>query len=104
MIILYCPFPNEQSALHFARILLEKKLIACAQVFPPMKSLYNWEDEIKMENEILLLLKTKKDFFPYIEIELQAHHPYKCPCLIEIAVNQVNFAYLKWLEASVVSP
>ncbi len=104
MIILYCPFPNEQSAMHFAKILLEKKLIACAQVFPPMKSLYLWQDEIKTESETLLLLKTKKEFFATIEIELKTHHPYKCPCLIEIAFNRVNSAYLSWLETSVLSP
>ncbi len=97
MSILYCPFPSEESALTLAKMLIEKKLIACAQILPPVKSVFQWDNEIKIEHEIVMILKTRKENFEIIEQLVLAHHPYEIPCLLELEVSRQNSSYLSWL-------
>jgi periplasmic divalent cation tolerance protein len=40
---LYSTFPDADSALKVARVLIDGNLAACVNVYPPMTSVYVWE-------------------------------------------------------------
>jgi len=47
--------------------------------------------------ELLLLIKTKNTLFTQVAEAIQANHPYKCPEIIALPIEQGNPAYLAWL-------
>ena len=52
------------SARNIASVLVKEKKAACVQIAPDIESHYNWENELKVDSEFLLYIKTstsKKD-------------------------------------------
>lgn len=76
--------------------MLNKKLIACYNLFP-ITSSYWWNSAIENSNEFVTLLKTKKSNWEKIKDEIKNIHPYKIPCIIKYEV-EANQEYEDWIE------
>ena len=95
MIFIYTTYSNENEAEKIAKILLEKKMIACANIFP-IKSLYWWKGKIESSGEFVLIAKAIEDSFNMIKKEVENIHSYKIPCIIKLRIEP-NEKYLCWL-------
>ncbi|MEQ8360696.1 MAG: divalent-cation tolerance protein CutA [Cytophagales bacterium] len=95
MKVVYITFPNKKSAKEIARLLLEKKLIACANIYA-IDSLYTWKGEIADESEYVLWAKTNRENLKDIEKLVQANHQYEVPCIVNFDV-EANSAYANWV-------
>lgn len=84
-------------AERLARLLLEKRLIACAQILGPGKSLYRWRGEIAEAAEVLLTMKTDRQLLPMVEQLIKAEHPYQVPEIVVTAISGGSREYLDWL-------
>ena len=97
IVFVYITNPNEKEAYEVARYLLEKKLIACANIFP-VKSIYWWKGKIANEKESVLIAKTFDRNFDKVKTEVEKIHPYETPCIAKISVK-VNEKFANWLSA-----
>ena len=95
-IFIYITNPTKKEARKIAKHLLEKKLIACANIFP-ISSLYWWKGRITDEKEFVLIAKTKKTNFEKVKNEVERIHSYTIPCIVKIPVSS-NKKYYKWLN------
>lgn len=84
-----------KDAERIARHLLDKRLIACANLIP-IRSIYRWGGEVKNEEEVVLIGKTTEDRYAAVEREVLGIHPYETPCVTKI-LAEPNRAYLDWL-------
>ena len=98
MIVLYTTFPTEKDAQKVGGELVEEKLAACVNIFPGMLSIYSWEDAIENGNEVVMLVKTRKDLESRVLEALAAKHPYSVPALIVFEPRRVAASYLEWLR------
>lgn len=92
--------PDEKTAQTIAQTLLEKKLIACANIVPAVQSLFWWQEEIENEDEVLLLLKTRAVLFEQLASAIRAVHPYQVPEIIALPVVMGSADYLSWIDQS----
>ncbi len=95
-VFLYVTASSRQECRFIAKRLLEKKLIACANVFPA-ESIYRWENKTRQEAEHIMILKTRREKVKRIREEIGQVHSYAVSCITEISVEP-NEAYAKWLE------
>lgn len=95
--LFYVTLPDAATAETIARHLLEKRLIACANILAPHQAIYEWQGEIQSENELVTLFKTHKDRSAEFVQELERLHPYECPCIIEIDPKSVNKMFSQWI-------
>jgi periplasmic divalent cation tolerance protein len=95
---------NAEEAERIAQALVERRLAACVQILPAIKSVYRWKGEIASESEVLLLAKTSGEKFVELERAVRAVHSYETPEIIALPVNLASEPYLKWLIDSVGSP
>lgn len=95
-IFVYITNPTKEEARKITKHLLEKRLIACANIFP-INSLYWWEDKIADENEFVLIAKTSEDKFEKVKNEVEKIHSYTIPCIIKIPVSS-NKKFFDWLK------
>ncbi len=77
-------------------MLLEKRLIACANIFP-ISSMYWWEEKIQNDNEFVLICKTKDNKYNQIKQEVKKLHSYDTPCILKINA-ELNEEYENWVN------
>jgi len=97
-IIVLTTCENSQDAQTIAETLVEKRLAACVNILPGLKSVYRWQGKVENAAELLLLIKTRRGLFEQLSAELARIHPYKVPEVIALPLIDGAPAYLGWLE------
>ena len=98
MQIIYTTCPDGDVAEALSHGLLGERLIACANMMDGMTSLYRWEDSVRQESEVVLLLKTADTNVQSVMDYIEAHHPYECPCIWTIKPENTLPAFADWIE------
>lgn len=106
--IYYITINNHESAVKLSNILLEKRLIACANLIgtqdTPITSLYHWQGKIENDKEILIMCKSRSNLLDEIVKEVKANHPYSVPEVIATPIMGGNPDYLKWILENTKEP
>ena len=79
--LIWSPFESEEDAAKAASQLLDERLIACANLFPGMRSLYRWRGERGEARECGALFKTTEALLDKVVARLAAIHPYETPAI-----------------------
>ena len=87
----------EKAAL-MARTLVEKKLAACLNIVPEVRSIYSWKGQICDESERLMLIKTRKELFNDLRDAIRGLHPYEVPEIICLDIAEGLPEYLRWID------
>ena len=98
----YVPFPHVEGAKEVVRQLLEEKKIACANIFTEVESLYWWKDKIEEDSEVVVFMKSYGSLESHEVLRQQICnlHPYDCPCVTALKVEDVNGDFLQFLKDS----
>lgn len=96
--LLYITTKDPTQAKNLAKVLLESKLIACANLIPKMESMYVWNGEMTSDEESILLLKTKQDCVDKIIELVDEHHSYDTPCVLSFRLDAGHPKFLQWLD------
>ena len=89
---------DEQSAVVLARALVERRVVACVNIVPRVRSLYRWKGAIEDDTECVLLMKTRADRYHALASALDELHAYDVPELIVLAIEHGSAAYLGWID------
>ncbi len=90
-----------EDAERIARALVEGRLAACVNVVPRVVSVYRWKGEVSRDQELLLLIKTRRERLDAVREALVALHPYELPELVALPVEAGHEPYLAWIDESV---
>jgi len=90
---------SEEEADRLSRMLVERRLAACVNVLPNMRSVYRWNGAIESAVECLLVIKSSRAQFDSLRAALEAAHSYELPEALALPVIDGSPAYLEWLEA-----
>jgi len=99
--VVFVTVPNEDAALAVASAVLEKKLAACVNIVPAVRSLYWWEGRICDDCELLCIIKTKSAQFDALAEAVRSVHPYKVPEIISLPISAGSSDYLKWIDENI---
>ena len=86
-----------QEAQRIVDMLLEKKLIACAE-FLPIKSKYHWKGTLEEADEIKLIMESAAHLFETVEKEVAKLHSYETFVLQSIAIEKLSQSAAIWWE------
>ncbi|RUM41063.1 MAG: divalent-cation tolerance protein CutA [Desulfocapsa sp.] len=99
-IFVYITAKDFDEARKIARHLLEKKLIACANIFP-VRSMFWWEGKIEECVEFVVIVKTKAEKFKELREEVKKIHSYSVPCICSFVVEEGLREFLDWIDKTV---
>lgn len=99
--VIYSLFPSTETTEKVIEELLEKRLIACANVFPQATSYFRWEGKMHKDQEFMVLFKTRIDLVELVMKTIENMHPYECPAVIQIEKALSNQYYYEWLMEEV---
>ena len=97
--LVYVTAPTLAEAESLARLAVEGRLAACANILPGMRSLYWWQGRLESADETVLLLKTTQELAPALIRALTEAHSYDCPCVVALPIAAGNPDFLRWIEA-----
>ena len=97
--LIWSPFGDAASAEVAARQLLDEGLVACANILPPMRSLYVWQDEFGEGSEVAALFKTDASLLERATERLAEIHPYATPAVLGWRADAVPTPTAEWLGA-----
>jgi len=103
-IVILTTTPTLKDARKISDELINKKLAACASVVRNVESVFRWQGKVAMEEECLMIIKTKRELFETAAKQIKRLHPYKTPEIIALPITAGNRTYLKWLEESTNHP
>lgn len=95
--LIYSPLPDAETARGIAGALLDEGLIACANIFASVESVFVWEGKRESATETGLLLKTTAEKLDRAVSRLAALHPYATPVIVGHVCDTAHPDTLEWL-------
>lgn len=97
IVSVYSTTSNIEEAKNIGRTLLEKKLVACVNIIPEIKSMYWWEGKIETDNECIMLAKTPKKNVEEVICTIKKLHSYDIPCIVALPIINGLEDYLDYV-------
>lgn len=94
----YVTCPDRETARRIARELLERRLVACANLLP-VESVYRWEGAIEEAQEVAMFLKTTRALVDDVARAVKELHPYDVPCAVAFELGAGHAPYYAWVDA-----
>lgn len=91
---------SREEADRIARQLVEERVAACVTIVPQVRSLFIWEQKVSQEDEVLLVVKSRRPRFAQLAAVVTRLHSYRAPEIIALPVAMGSGDYLRWLSAS----
>ena len=98
----YITTSNKKEAKLIAEKLLDKKLIACANIINNVNSYFVWKNKVQSSREIIICGKTISKNQKKIIYSVKKMHSYSVPCVIFFDIKNGNKDFLKWIKQSVI--
>jgi len=95
--LIWCPFADAAIAAQAAERLLHEGLVACANILPPMRSLYCWQGERGEGIEVGVLFKTDAALLDRATQRIVEIHPYDTPAILGWKADAASAATAGWL-------
>ena len=76
-----------EDAERIAQELVGRRLAACVNVLPGVRSIYRWKGAVERDEERLLVIKTRADRFEALRETLLALHPYELPEVVALPIE-----------------
>ncbi|PJZ52203.1 divalent-cation tolerance protein CutA [Leptospira adleri] len=100
--LVYITAKNEKEALKIGKTLVEERLAACANILPKMKSIYHWEKKLVVDNEAVLIVKTKSELMTELTLRVKSLHSYSVPCVVSLPLLEGNKDYFNWMFGEII--
>lgn len=97
-------FPDDIIADDIAEVLVERQLVACAQVSGPILSTYLWKGKYEQCSEHKLCVKTTLERMPAVVELIRARHPYEVPEITARTYQWMTEDYANWIIQCTANP
>jgi periplasmic divalent cation tolerance protein len=87
-----------RAARRLARSLVDRRVAACVNLVPGVRSVYRWKGRVEEASETLLVIKTPASRVRALLAAVEELHPYEVPEGIALPVVAGLAPYLRWLE------
>ena len=96
-VLIYTTFPNLAEAKRVGAVLVESRLAACVNAFPGMVSIYEWKGTTQEDDEVAMIIKTRKGLADEVMAETARLHPYEVPALLVLPTEGGSDEYSAWI-------
>ena len=100
VVSVYALFANAEEAERIGRTVIEERLAACINIFPPVRSIYRWQGKIETAEEVAAILKTHHWNSDALIERIASLHSYEVPCIVTWPIDKILRSYADWVEDS----
>ncbi len=96
-IAVYTTTGSREEAQHIAKTLVERELVACAQI-SEIESFYHWDGATQNDHEFRLVLKTTEERYQAVEAAVATLHSYTLPAIYALAIEHIYPPFAEWVN------
>jgi periplasmic divalent cation tolerance protein len=96
--IFYVTVPNFEEGKKIAKLLVERKVVACVNIIKEIYSVYRWKDKIEENNEVLLIIKTSGSKSEQLIKIINEIHSYEIPECVGVKIEKGSKIYIDWIN------
>lgn len=93
--------PDAETAKKIAKVLVESRCAACVNILGGIRSVYQWKGQVEIDDEHLLIIKTRIEEYHTVERSIVEHHPYEVPEVVRVPIEEGLSGYLRWIDECV---
>ena len=101
LVTLYAVFADRNEAERIAMTVVEERLAACANILPPIRSIYRWRGAVQSADEIAAIFKTTEQVSEALMARVASLHSYDVPCAVIWPIDKALKPYAEWVEDNV---
>lgn len=102
IVTVYATFASDEEARRVARILIEERLAACANILGICHSIYRWQGEVEEAEEVAALFKTREGLAEPLIARLAELHSYDVPAAVVWPIAAAFDSYAGWVASETV--
>ena len=96
--VIFIPAGSKEEADKLSRGMIEQKLAFCVHTVPGIQSTYHWKGKLHVDDEILLIAKTRQQKYGALENWVKQNHSYDVPEIISLPIQKGLPEYLKAID------
>jgi periplasmic divalent cation tolerance protein len=93
----YAVFADEEEARRIARLVVEERLAACANILGACHSIYRWQGKVEEADEVAALFKTRAGTAAALVARIAELHSYDVPCVVVWPIADALADYACWV-------
>lgn len=94
----YAIFADAAQAERIGALVVEERLAACINIFPPVRSFYRWQGEVARADEVAAFLKTSAANAEALIARISELHSYDVPCVVGWPIEAILGPCAAWIE------
>lgn len=87
---------TEEHARALSNALVERRVAACVNLIPGVRSIYRYQGKVHDDAEWLLVVKTSLDRAYELRRTVEELHPYDVPEIVALSPLEISPAYARW--------
>ena len=91
---------TEEQALDIAHTLVRRRLAACVNIVPGVRSVFRWKGKVQQDNELLLTIKTLAGNFEAVRGVIAELNAYELPEIVGFPAAFADRAFGAWVAES----
>jgi periplasmic divalent cation tolerance protein len=97
IVSVYAIFGNDEEARRIARIVIEERLAACANILAPCHSIYRWRGKVEEAPEVPAIFKTRAERALALIDRIGSLHSYDVPAAVAWPIAAALESYQEWV-------
>ena len=102
-VFVYTIFPSLVEAEACAKVIVDQRLAACANILPGMISHYWWEGKLERGEEVVMIFKTRASLAEAVRAAVKETHSYTTPAILVLPVESLDAGYHAWIVGETVA-
>lgn len=99
--LVYTLFGSADAAGRIARMMVDERLAACANILGTATSLYEWKGRVEEASEVPVLFKTTIEGRDALMNRLAQVHDYEVPAILALPVDAAHIPFAAWVSVQV---
>ncbi len=97
-LVVFVTASSTDEAERIARAMVEERLAACANLVPSVASIFRWKGTIEREEEVLIIMKSRRRLLDRLVDRVKELHSYEVPEVVALPIVGGSDAYLDWIR------
>ena len=96
-VFVYTTFPSLVEAEAAAKVIVDRRLAACANILPGTVSVCRREGKVERGQEVVVIFKTRASLAGDVGQAVRDSHSFTLPAVAVIALESVDADYFGWI-------